>query len=133
MSSPTEIKVMGSAAIKEAYLELAPQFAPNQTQLRSAQTYFADAYKLLNSKGVFPNIANALGLTTAERAVDIVREFSFSLPDHRTGVDKRGGEAPLGDTPLPMDAAIMIFKVAPTDGRSRYNRDPTSPPGPASA
>ena len=32
-------------------------------------------------------------------------EFSFSLPDHRTGVDKRGGEAPLGDTPLPMDAA----------------------------
>ena len=32
-------------------------------------------------------------------------EFAFSLPDRRTGVDKRRNEAPLGDTPLPMDAA----------------------------
>ena len=38
-----------------------PQFTPGDPKLKSAQTYFADAYKLLNSKGPFPNVANALG------------------------------------------------------------------------
>ena len=51
-----------------------PQFTPNDARLKSAQTYFADAYKLLNSKGPFPNVANALALTNAERQVDILGE-----------------------------------------------------------
>ncbi|WP_293676944.1 hypothetical protein [uncultured Phenylobacterium sp.] len=51
-----------------------PQFSPGVAKLKSAQTYFADAYKLLNAKGVFPNVANALGLTAAEREVDILGE-----------------------------------------------------------
>ena len=58
-----------------------PQFSPNQALLQSANTYFADAYKLLNSKGVFPNIANALGLTAAERSVAIVGEGLMKLTD----------------------------------------------------
>ena len=58
-----------------------PQFSPNQAQLKSAATYFADAYKLLNSKGVFPNVANALGLTSAERAVDILGEGLMKLSE----------------------------------------------------
>ena len=36
---------------------------------------------------------------------DVGSEFAFSLPDRRTGVDQRGGEAPAGDTLLPTDAA----------------------------
>ena len=51
-----------------------PQFSPNVKKLKSAQTYFADAYKLLNSKGVFPNVANALALTNAEKEVEILGE-----------------------------------------------------------
>jgi hypothetical protein len=51
-----------------------PQFSPNEKKLKSAQTYFADAYKLLNSKGVFPNVANALALTNAEKEVKILGE-----------------------------------------------------------
>jgi hypothetical protein len=51
-----------------------PQFAPNVKKLTSNATYFADAYKLLNSKGVFPNIANALTLTNAEKEVEILGE-----------------------------------------------------------
>ena len=50
-------------------------------KLKSAQTYFADAYKLLNSKGVFPNIANALGLTSAEREVEILGEGVMKMAD----------------------------------------------------
>ena len=58
-----------------------PQFSPNQALLQSANTYFADAYKLLNSKGIFPNIANALGLTAAERSVAIVGEGLMKLAE----------------------------------------------------
>lgn len=58
-----------------------PQFTPGDTKLKSAQTYFADAYKLLNSKGPFPNVANALGLTNAEREVDILGEGLMKMAD----------------------------------------------------
>jgi hypothetical protein len=70
-----------------------PQFSPGQAKLKSDETYFADAYKLLNAKSVFPNIANALQLTNAEKEVAILGEglmqmpnrdinFPSSLPDH---------------------------------------------------
>src|SRR6185436_12990253 len=58
-----------------------PQFTPNDKKLKSAQTYFADAYKLLNSKCVFPNVANALGLTNAEREVEILGEGLMRMTD----------------------------------------------------
>jgi len=58
-----------------------PQFTPGDAKLKSAQTYFADAYKLLNSKGPFPNVANALGLTNAERQVGILGEGLMKMAD----------------------------------------------------
>ena len=63
-----------------------PQFTPNNKKLKSAQTYFADAYKLLNSKGVFPNVANALGLTNAEREVEILGEGLMKMADRNINV-----------------------------------------------
>jgi hypothetical protein len=56
-----------------------PQFVPGTKQLRSAETYFADAYKLLNAKGVFPNIANALGLAAPQKQLDILGEGLLKL------------------------------------------------------
>ena len=63
-----------------------PQFLPpllnaGKKQLLSDNTYFADAYKLLNAKGVFPNVANALALTSAQKAVDIIGEGVMKLLD----------------------------------------------------
>ncbi|MEO6316669.1 MAG: hypothetical protein ABIU63_03595 [Chitinophagaceae bacterium] len=58
-----------------------PQFASGVKKLLSAQTYFADAYKLLNSKGVFPNIANALQLTNAEKEVQILGEGLMKMAE----------------------------------------------------
>jgi len=58
-----------------------PQFTPGDPKLKSAQTYFADAYKLLNSKGPFPNVANALGLTNAEREVEILGEGLMKMAE----------------------------------------------------
>lgn len=63
-----------------------PQFSPGVKKLKSAQTYFADAYKLLNSKGVFPNVANALALTNAEREVKILGEGLMEMPTHDINV-----------------------------------------------
>ncbi len=63
-----------------------PQFTPNVKKLQSSQTYFADAYKLLNSKGVFPNVANALGLTNAEREVEILGEGLMKMADRDINV-----------------------------------------------
>jgi len=59
-----------------------PQFSPGVAKLHSARSYFADAYKLLNSKGVFPNVANAIGLTPAEREVQILGEGLMRMPEH---------------------------------------------------
>jgi hypothetical protein len=58
-----------------------PQFTPGTFKLKSAQTYYADAYKLLNSKGIFPNIANGLGLTGAEREVEILGEGLMKMAE----------------------------------------------------
>ena len=63
-----------------------PQFTPNDKKLKSAQTYFADAYKLLNSKGIFPNVANALGLTNAEKEVEILGEGLMRMADRNINV-----------------------------------------------
>ena len=64
-----------------------PQFTPGDAKLKSAQTYFADAYKLLNSKGPFPNVANALGLTSAERQVEILGEGLMKMADRTLKLD----------------------------------------------
>lgn len=64
-----------------------PQFSPGVAKLKSAQTYFADAYKLLNSKGPFPNVANALGLTPAEREVEILGEGLMKMADRTLKLD----------------------------------------------
>jgi hypothetical protein len=64
-----------------------PQFTPGDPKLKSAQTYFADAYKLLNSKGPFPNVANALGLTSAEREVDILGEGLMKMAERTVNLN----------------------------------------------
>ena len=58
-----------------------PQFSPNDPKLKSDATYFADAYKLLNSKGVFPNIKNAMVLSPAEKEIDILGEGLMRMTD----------------------------------------------------
>ena len=58
-----------------------PQFADGVKKLFSNQTYYADAYKLLNSKGPFPNIANALQLTNAEKEIEIIGEGLMKMAD----------------------------------------------------
>jgi hypothetical protein len=58
-----------------------PQFSPGDAKLKSEETYFADASKLLNSKSVFPNIANALQLTNAEKEVNIVGDGLMKMAD----------------------------------------------------
>ncbi|MCU1248646.1 MAG: hypothetical protein JWQ49_1675 [Edaphobacter sp.] len=58
-----------------------PHFSPGQLKLKSEETYFADAYKLLNAKSVFPNLANALQLTNAEKEVAILGEGLMQMPN----------------------------------------------------
>jgi hypothetical protein len=58
-----------------------PQFSNGVQKLLSNQTYFADAYKLLNGKGIFPNIANALQLTNAEKEVQILGEGLMKMAE----------------------------------------------------
>jgi hypothetical protein len=77
-ASNTRYGVLQSTGTQKLLFD-APQFTPGTFKLKSAQTYFADAYKLLNGKGVFPNIANALGLTPAERELDILGEGRMKL------------------------------------------------------
>jgi hypothetical protein len=72
-ASNTHYGVLQSTGTQKLLFDV-PQFTPGVAALKSAQTYYADAYKLLNSKGVFPNVANALGLTSAEREVEILSE-----------------------------------------------------------
>ena len=64
-----------------------PHFSPGVAKLKSEQTYFADAYKLLNSKGIFPSVANALGLTTAEREVEILGEGLMRMAERTLKLD----------------------------------------------
>jgi hypothetical protein len=79
-ASNTHFGVLQSTGTQKLLFDV-PQFEPNVTKLTSAGTYFADAYKLLNAKGVFPNIANALGLTAAEREVEILGEGLMKMAE----------------------------------------------------
>lgn len=72
-ASGTSFGVLQSTGTQKLLFDV-PQFAQGQAKLKSAGTYFADAYKLLNSKGVFPNLANATALTNAEKEVEILGE-----------------------------------------------------------
>ncbi len=72
-TSHTSFGVLQSTGTQKLLFDI-PQFSQGQAKLKSANTYFADAYKLLNSKGVFPNLANATALTGAEKEVEILGE-----------------------------------------------------------
>jgi hypothetical protein len=85
-ASNTHYGVIQSTGTQKMLFDV-PQFTPNDFKLKSAQTYFADAYKLLNSKGVFPNVANALGLTNAERQVEILGEGVMKMADRTLTLD----------------------------------------------
>jgi hypothetical protein len=86
-SSKLHFGVLQSTGTQKLLFDV-PQFTPHQAALHSAQTYYADAYKLLNSKGVFPNVANALGLTAAERTLDIVGEGLMKLAERQLHLDQ---------------------------------------------
>ncbi len=79
-TSKTNFGVLQSTGTQKLLFDI-PQFSLNETKLKSDETYFADAYKLLNSKSVFPNIANALQLTNAEHTVDILGEGLMKMAD----------------------------------------------------
>jgi hypothetical protein len=79
-TSKTNFGVVQSTSTQKLLFDI-PQFSPNETKLKSDETYFADAYKLLNAKSIFPNIANALQLTNAEKAVDILGEGLMKMAD----------------------------------------------------
>jgi hypothetical protein len=71
--SKTNYGVLQSTGTQKLLFDT-PQFAPNVQKLKSAETYFADAYKLLNAKSVFPNIKNAMALGVNEKEVEILGE-----------------------------------------------------------
>lgn len=72
-ASKTNFGVLQTTGTQKLLFDI-PQFTPGQAKLKSSNTYFADAYKLLNSKGAFPNIVNATALTSAEKEVEILGE-----------------------------------------------------------
>ena len=72
-ASKTNFGVLQTTGTQKLLFDI-PQFTPGQKKLMSSNTYFADAYKLLNSKGVFPNLVNATALTNAEKEVEILGE-----------------------------------------------------------
>ena len=80
-TSNTNFGVLQSTGTEKLLFNI-PQFSPGDLKLKSDDTYFADAYKLLNSKSIFPNIANALQLTNAEREVQILGEGLMKMADH---------------------------------------------------
>ncbi|HXO77530.1 MAG TPA: hypothetical protein VN824_19895, partial [Puia sp.] len=92
IANPADVLVTNASKINYGVLQSTgtqkllfdiPQFAPNVKKLLSNETYFADAYKLLNSKGPFPNIANALQLTNAEKEVEILGEGLMRLANRK--------------------------------------------------
>lgn len=78
--SNTNFGVLQSTGTQKLLFNI-PQFTPNIKKLKSDATYFADAYKLLNSKGVFPNIANSLLLSDNEKEVEILGEGLMKMAD----------------------------------------------------
>jgi hypothetical protein len=79
-TSKTNFGVVQSTGTQKLLFDI-PQFSLNEAKLKSAETYFADAYKLLNSKSIFPNIANALQLTNAEKSVEVLGEGLMKMAD----------------------------------------------------
>jgi hypothetical protein len=79
-TSITHYGVLQSTGTQKLLFDV-PLFTPGVAKLQSLRTYFADAYKLLNSKGPFPNVANALGLTSAEREVEILGEGAMRMAE----------------------------------------------------
>ena len=79
-ASKVNFGVLQSTGTQKLLFDI-PQFSPGVAKLLSDETYFADAYKLLNSKSVFPNIANALQLTNAEKEVGIIGEGLMKMAD----------------------------------------------------
>jgi hypothetical protein len=79
-TSKTNFGVVQSTGTQKLLFDI-PQFSPGETKLKSDTTYFADAYKLLNAKSIFPNVANALQLTNAEKEVDILGEGLMKMAD----------------------------------------------------
>ena len=79
-SSNSNFGIVQSTGTQKLLFDI-PQFTPNEQKLKSSQTYFADAYKLLNSKGVFPNVANALPLTNLEKEIEILGEGLMKMAD----------------------------------------------------
>lgn len=78
-SSKVNFGILQSTGTQKLLFNI-PHFTPGQLMLKSDQTYFADAYKLLNAKSVFPNLANALQLTNAEKEVAILGEGRLQMP-----------------------------------------------------
>jgi len=90
IASPADVEIPTASGVNFGVLQSTgtqkllfnlPQFSPGVAKLKSDETYFADAYKLLNSKSVFPNIANALQLTNAEKEVEILGEGLMKMAD----------------------------------------------------
>ncbi len=79
-TSKVNFGIMQSTGTQKLLFNI-PQFSPGQAKLKSDQTYFSDAYKLLNAKSVFPNLANALQLTNAEKEVAILGEGLMQMPN----------------------------------------------------
>jgi hypothetical protein len=99
-----------------------PQFSPGVPKLKSAQTYFADAWKLLNSKGAFPNVANALGLTNAEREAEIVGEGLIRMAERTIKLDTllpSGYEYAFIDEPGVLRSASIRRRRSRNAGRRR--------------
>ena len=95
IANPADILVTNASKINYGVLQSTgtqkllfdiPQFKNGVEKLLSNQTFFADAYKLLNSKGVFPNIANALQLTNAEKEIAILGEGLMKMADRDINV-----------------------------------------------
>ena len=97
-----------------------PQFTNGVNKLLSSNTYFADAYKLLNSKGVFPNIANALTLTNAEKSIDILGEGLMHMADREIDLNSllpATFQYPFIDEPDILKI-YAEYKSTPVDGAS---------------
>ena len=77
-ASKINFGVLQSTGTQKLLFDL-PQFTPGEAKLKSGNTYFADAYKLLNSKGVFPNITNAMALSNAEKEIEIKAEGMMKM------------------------------------------------------
>jgi len=77
-TSKSNFGVLQTTGTQKLLFDL-PQFTPGEAKLKSSNTFFADAYKLLNAKGIFPNIKNAMALSNAEKEIEIKAEGMMKL------------------------------------------------------